>query len=183
MDFQWIESVLIGQPLNKTKTITSMALLAALYVLLNSLIINISPTLRISFSFVALAVSCSLYGFLPNVFFCLVVDFLGFIVHPDGSYMPAFALVLIVKALIYSFFFYNQKITITKIVCGQLLVAILANILFNSLILAFMYQMPYWVSVSERLLKNALCFPIECFVLWLFFNLKERLVKQTHLFQ
>ncbi len=182
MDFQWIESVLVGKPLNKTRTITGMALLAALYVLLNSLIINLSPTLRISFSFLALAVSCSLYGFLPNVLFCFVVDFLGFMAHPDGPYMPAFVLILIVKAFIYSFFFYNQNVTVIKIIGAQFLVAVFANILLNSLILMFMYQMPYWVTVSERLLKNAICFPIECLFLWLFFKLKDRLLKQTNLF-
>ncbi len=181
MNVQWMKSVLVGQPLNKTKTITGMALLAALYVLLNSLIINFSPTLRVSFSFIALAVSCSLYGFLPNVLFCLVVDFLGFIVHPDGAYMPAFALVLIVKAFIYSFFFYHQKITVIKIIVAQLLVAILANILLNSFILMFMYHMPYWVSVSERLLKNVICFPIECLFLWLFFKGRDRFMKQSFL--
>ena len=69
MDFQWIKSILLGQPLNKTKIITGMALLAALYVLLNSLIINLSPTLRISFSFVALAVSSRYMAF------CLMFSF------------------------------------------------------------------------------------------------------------
>lgn len=179
---QWVKSVLIGKKMNQTRTITGMALLAALYILLNTLTINLTPTLRIGFSFLALALSCSLYGFLPNVIFCLVVDFLGFMVHPDGPYMPAFALILMVKALIYSFFLYAQKISLYKIILAQLLVVVIANILLNPLILTFLYKIPYWATVSERLIKNLICFPIECVVLVLFFKLKDRLVKQTNLF-
>lgn len=150
------------------KTMTTLALLIALYCVLQMVTIDLSTTLRVSFSFVALALSCALYGFWPNVVFAFIADFIGYLVHPDGVYMPLFALILVVKAWIYTCFFYNQKkVSIPRLLLGQLCAVVVCNVLLNPLLLNLMYGMPYWVLVTSRLVKNALCYPIECLALYL----------------
>lgn len=151
----------------EVKTMTTLALLIALYCVLQMVTINLSTTLRISFSFIALALSCALYGFWPNVAFALIADFAGYLVHPDGAYMPLFALILVVKAGIYTWFFYQRKtISISRLILAQLIAVVVCNVLLNPLVLTLMYGMPYWVLVTSRLVKNALCFPFECAALY-----------------
>ncbi len=131
-----------------------------------------SSTLEIRFSFLALALSCALYGFWPNLVFAFVVDLLGWVVHPSGAYVPLFALVLMVKAFIYAMSFYGKdKISIPRVVVTQFLVCLICNVLLNPLLLTMMYNMPYWALVASRIVKNLCMFPIECVVLYLAFRL------------
>ena len=153
------------------KTMTTLALLIALYCVLQMVTINLSTTLRISFSFIALALSCALYGFWPNVAFALIADFAGYLVHPDGVYMPLFALILVVKAAIYTWFFYQRKtISIGRLILAQFVAVVVCNVLLNPLALTLMYGMPYWVLVTSRLIKNGLCFVFECAALYVAFK-------------
>lgn len=173
-----VHSFFAGARLTSSKTIAGLSLLIALYVLLNSLTVNLSPTLRISFSFAALALSCRFYGLWPNLLFAFAADFLGFLVHPDGAYVPLFALVLAIKAAIYSLFFYGKKeVPAWQIFTAQFLADLLGNVLLNPLLLTWMYQTPYWVLVSSRLLKNAVFWPIESLVLCLLFHYASRYFK------
>ncbi len=157
------------------QTLTGLSLLCALYVVLQMVTINLSPMLQITFSFVTLALSCYLYGFWPNVIFCLAVDFLGFIVHPDGVYMPLFALVLMVKAWIYTMLLYRKKISWTRVALAQFLVDLTGNILLTPLLLSMMYSVPYLAAVSARLVKNAILFPIETVLLLVVFQAAKQI--------
>lgn len=157
-----------SKPLGNIRTLTGMALFLALYTVLRFVSINLSPTLRISFSFLALAASCLYYGLGPNLIFAFAADFLGFAVHPDGSYMPLFALVVMARAVIYSAFFYDRKtITVRRVLIAQLCTMVLCSLILNPMLLSFMYQTPYWAMFGVRLLKNALLYPIECAMLYL----------------
>lgn len=155
-----------------TRTISGLAMLCALYVVLSLFAIPLSPTLEIRFSFIALAISCALYGFWPNMIFCFTADFLGYCVRPSGAYVPFFALILMAKALFYTLFFYDQKkITIPRILIAEGLVMGVGNLLLNPLLLTVMYQTPYWVLVASRLVKNILLYPVNCAVLYVAFRL------------
>ncbi len=152
------------------QTMTGMAMLCALYVVLQMVTINISPMLQITFSFVPLALSCYLYGFWPNVIFCFAADFLGFIVHPDGAYMPLFAFILVVKAWIYTMVLFRKQIHWVRVAIAQFSVDLIGNIFLTPLLLSMMYSVPYWAAVSTRLVKNAILFPIETVLLLLVFQ-------------
>lgn len=157
-----------SSPLANTRVLTGLALFLALYTVLRFVSINLTPTLRVSFSFLALAASCMCYGLWPNLILAFFCDFLGFAVHPDGAYMPLFALVIMARAVIYSAFFYNRKqISIGRILIAQLLTTILCSLILNPMLLSFMYQTPFWSLLPQRLLKNAILYPIECGLLYL----------------
>ncbi len=210
-----------------SRSMAVLAMLCALYTALGFFAINPTPTLKIGFSFLALAISCALFGFWPNVIFAIIADFLGWVVHPVGAYVPFFALILIVKALIYSVFFYKKKpvripqilaaeflaalicnvllnpllltvlilivkaliysvffykkkpVRIPQILAAEFLAALICNVLLNPLLLTVMYQMPYWVLVGERLLKNLILYPIDCLLLYLCFKALAGLPKSV----
>lgn len=157
-----------GESLLNVRVMTGLALFCALYVVLRSVTINLSPTLRISFSFLAMAASCYFYGLVPNLIMAFAADFLGFLVHPDGTYMPLFALGVMTSAVIYSLFFYRQKkIGVLRVILAKLVSTLLVNILINPLVLTMLYATPFWAQMGPRLIKNLACFPIEVILLYL----------------
>lgn len=164
-------------------TLAGISLFCAMYTALSFVSINLSAVLRISFSFLALAASCFFYGLWPNVLMAFACDFLGWAVHPDGAYMPLFALVIIAKAVIYSLFFYRmEKISLWRVLAAQLCTTVLCSLLLNPLILSMMYGTPFSVLFTARLAKNALLYPVECFLLYLTLRVCIRLRRNTSLF-
>lgn len=156
--------------------LTGCSLLCALYTVLRFFTIPLSATLFVSFSFLALALSCRLYGIWPNMIFAFAADFLGYVVNPKGAYNPLLAVVLMVKALIYCLFFYGQKkVSVPRILLAQFLASLICNVLLNPLILSWMYQMPWWSLVVSRVAKNLILYPIECLLLYLVFKLSDKI--------
>lgn len=161
---------------NSVRTITGVSLFVALYTALSFFTIGLTPTLRISFSFLALAASCYFYGLGPNLAGAFVCDLLGFLIHHEGGYVPFFALVLMLDAAIYSLFFYGQKkVALWRIISARTLVMVLSHLILNPLLLMFMYQMPYWSLVMTRLPKNLIMLPIEILLMTLVLNICSRI--------
>lgn len=171
-----------SSPVGSTKVLCTVALFVALYTALSAITIPLSPTLRISFSFLAMAASCYFFGIWPNLIAAFACDYLGFLMQPAGGYVPLFALILMVKAVIYAMSFYGrERIGVPRIMITQLLVSVLCNILLNPLLLSVMYDMPYWSLAVGRVVKNALLYPVECLLLYLVLQLCTRLKKRMNI--
>ncbi len=156
-----------SESLTRTKVLCGVALFMALDVLLGSLTISISETLRISFTFLSVAASCYFFGLWPNVLAAFLVDLIGYLAHPVGAYMPLFALTAILNAVIYSVFFYGRSsVSIGRVILAKASSTILCNILINPILLSMMYGTPFWVLMSERIVKNLILFPIETAMLY-----------------
>lgn len=168
-----------SESLSHTKVLCGMALFMALDVLLGSMTVNITETLRISFTFLSVAASCYFFGLWPNVLAAFLVDLIGYLAHPVGAYMPLFALTAILNAVIYSLFFYGQnKVSVPRVLMAKGLSTILCNIIINPILLSMMYGTPIWVLMSERLVKNLFLFPIEAAMLYLVLRECSRLKKR-----
>lgn len=156
-----------SESLQHTRVLVGVALFMALDVLLGSLSINLTETLRISFTFLGVAASCYFFGLWPNVLAAFLVDLLGYLAHPVGPYMPLFALTAILNAVIYSVCFYGmQKISLKRVALAKGMSTILCNIVINPILLSMLYGTPFWVLMSERLVKNLILFPIETAMLY-----------------
>lgn len=167
-----------SSPVSSLKVLCTVALFVAMYTALSAVTIPLSPTLRISFAFLALAASSYFFGVWPNVIAAFACDFLGFLMNPQGGYVPFFALILMVKATIYAMSFYRRdKISVLRVIMTQLVVSVLCNILLNPLLLSVMYDMPYWSLAIGRVAKNAILLPVECFLLYLVLQLCIRMRK------
>lgn len=81
--------------------------------------------------------------------------------------MPLFALTAILNAVIYSVCFYGmQKISLKRVALAKGMSTILCNIVINPILLSMLYGTPFWVLMSERLVKNLILFPIETAMLY-----------------
>ena len=168
--------------LSNVRTIAGVAMFCALYMAISSFNVYFTPTLRITFGFLAVTASCYFYGVVPNVIAGFICDFLGWMLHPDGGYFPGYAINAMIQAFIYASFFYGQKkVTVTRIITARLLVVLINFICLNSLWLSIMYGDSFWVLASARVMKNVIMFPIDCFLMWLVLKLCARIRDQVRL--
>ncbi|MCF0259272.1 MAG: folate family ECF transporter S component [Erysipelotrichaceae bacterium] len=162
------------------RVLCGISMFVALNLVLSAFKVSLSSTLRISFTFLATGASCYFFGLFPNLAAAFVCDALGWMIHPDGPYMPLFALTAMLEAAIYSFFFYGRdKIGAGRVIAAKGLTTVLSNLILHPLILSFMYQTPFWVTFSTRLVKNAVLFPVEVFLLYLVLQLCIKLRKRV----
>lgn len=162
--------------ISSLRTLTGTAMFVALYMALSFFTVSFTPTLRISFSFLALAASCYFYGLGPNLIAAFACDFLGFVIHPEGGYVPFFALILMLNAAFYSLFFYGQKkVSLWRILAANALVMVISHLILNPLVLTLMYGTPYWTLLVTRLAKNLIMYPVEVFLLVLTLNICSRI--------
>jgi ECF transporter S component (folate family) len=166
--------------LKQTKVIVGVSLFCALYVALSSFNIYLTSELRITFGYLAVAVSCYFYGPYPNVIAAFITDFLGYILHPDGPYFPGFAINAMIQALIYSLLFYKQKnVSIPRIMLARLGVVVICNLILNPIWLNILYGNSLWALISARLLKNIILYPIDCFLLFMILKLCQKIRVRT----
>lgn len=153
--------------LKKTRVLCTAAILAALFVVLYSIKLNLAPELRITFTFIPLALAGWLLGPVPAMLVGLIGDVIGCIIFPAGPYFPGFTLTKIVSGLIYGVFLYrtgSRKHTLY--VSGAVIFTnILANVVMNSLWLSMLYGKAWSVYAASHLVKNILASPIEIIIL------------------
>lgn len=166
-----------ARELKSVRCLTVTGIFIALSVVLEFFTIQI-PTSKISFAFIAVAVIGMLYGPVVGIISAGICDVLGFIVRPDGAFLPAFTLVAMLQGLIYGIMLYknaskngflvfdnkesSNKKTISfvvRIVLSRVLDILIVNIILNTILCAFYGWFPA-SSISSvmvaRVAKNAI---------------------------
>lgn len=153
--------------LKDTRVVCTAAVFAALFIVLYSIKLNLAPELRITFTFIPLALAGWLLGPAPAMLVGLVGDVIGCIIFPAGPYFPGFTLTKIVSGFIYGMFLYRTFPPKTPVfVAGAILgTNFLANVLMNSFWLSMLYGKAWSVYAASHLVKNILASPIEIVLL------------------
>ncbi len=151
--------------LGDLRCLCTTSLLIALYIALYTLQIPLSSQLRITFTFIPLAVCGWLFGCVPAILAGLLCDILGFLFYPTGPYFFGFTVTSVLSGFIYGLFLYGktEKKLLWGIILSKTLVTLLLNIGLNSVWLAKLYGSAL-VSVP-RITKNLIMLPIETIVL------------------
>ena len=154
--------------LKNLRVLCAMALLVALYAALYTLQIPLSPQLRITFTFIPLAVCGWLFGGAAALLTGMLCDILSFLLFPTGAYFPGFTLTAMLSGLVYGLFLYKKsgKALFTNIIISKLIVTVFFNIGLNSLWISILYKKAFWVYLSGRIVKNIIMLPIEIVILF-----------------
>lgn len=153
-----------AEQLRKVPALTGTAMLTALNVVVGTLFIPITPTLRIGFSSIPVAVCGMYYGPICTGFAGVIADTLKYIIRPDGPYFPGFAVNEFLTGMIYGCFFYKKKITLPRVIIARACITVFINLILTSLWLNMMYQSPLFTMV--RLIKNVVMFPVDVALLY-----------------
>ncbi|MBQ8107394.1 MAG: folate family ECF transporter S component [Ruminococcus sp.] len=171
--------------LKDLRTLTTAGILLAMAVAIRTFSIEVTADLRISFTFIPIAVIGMLYGPVVCGASTFLLDFLGYIITNKSArfYSPQLALVVILSGIIYGMVlykcdFHTEKIkSIVKVIVACGAVAMVCNVLLNTYFLYTLYvnkdfspfadgaMKAYWAYTLPRLIKNLIEFPIRVAVL------------------
>ena len=150
------------------RVLCATALLSALYVALYSVKIPLGEQLRITFTFVPVALAGWLFGIVPAVTVGALGDILGCFLFPQGAYFFGYTLTSMLSGLIFGIFLYEKeaKNLIWSIVISRILVSLLLNVGLNSYWATFFVPKSFLVIMWGKFIKNALMLPVEIIVLF-----------------
>lgn len=155
--------------LKSTRNLVFMALIVALYVVISCLSTFLSSYIRISFTYIPVALASAMFGPVCGGVVGVLGDVFAFVVSPSsgGSYFPGFTLNAFIGGFIYGIFFYKNDITVMRVVCAKLLIFLIVQLGLTPLWLSIMYGKSYIALVSFRIFKNLIFIPIDTLVIML----------------
>lgn len=106
------------------KDLAVMSLLIALEIVLTRFLAIQTPIVRVSFSFIPLALLGMMYGPLYAGIGAAVADIIGAILFPSGAFFPGFTLTAFLTGVVYGLFLYKHEKSLFRI-CGAVLVVVL----------------------------------------------------------
>ncbi len=154
--------------LKKLRNLTILAMLMALQLVLSLYAsVQLTDSLKLSFSFVASAVIGMLYG--P---FCAgltggIVDVLQAVIRPTGPFFPGFTVTAVLTGIIFGCFLYKNRPKLPRIILAKAMINLFMNVLLNSFWLYLLYGYGFFALLPTRALKNLILLPVEVLLLYL----------------
>ena len=152
--------------LKSVKTITAMAMFAAIGIILGSLTIQIGDFIKIGFSSIANQFVYYLFGPAVGGFYGGALDILKYLVKPTGVFFPGWTLSAMIAGVIYGWFFYKKKLSIGRVLAAELVVSVVCNIFLGTLWLTIMYEKGFVALLPVRILKNLAMWPVNSFLFY-----------------
>ncbi|MGN1346104.1 MAG: folate family ECF transporter S component [Eubacteriales bacterium] len=139
---------------NSVRTITYLALLTALQIVLSRFLSINTSGLKIGFAFVPVVVAAILFGPISAAIVNALADFLGAILFPIGPYHPGFTICAALAGILYGLFLYKSDSEATDLFSKpwirrktiRFFPNVLVPVLVNSLILGLLVN-TIWVAM------------------------------------
>ena len=147
--------------LKSVRTITTMAMFAAIGVILGSLTIQIGDFIKIGFSTIANQFVYYLFGPAAGCLFGGALDILKYLVKPTGAFFPGWTLSAMAAGLLYGCFFYKRKLSVGRVLAAELTVSVVCNMILGTLWLHMMYGKGFFVLLPMRVVKNLIMWPVN----------------------
>ena len=174
--FKYLAAEFIGLPrlvsdsaaeLKNLRSLTGSGLLSALSVILNQFTIFFSQVLRVSFTFLPIALSGMLYGPVLTGSLGAVVDILKYFTRNDGgAFFPGFTISEFIVGFLYGLFLYRKRVTLPRVFMARLTVTVVNNLFLTPLWLSMLYGDAFVALVAARIVKNIIMLPIETALLY-----------------
>ncbi|CRZ34896.1 ECF transporter S component (folate family) [Herbinix hemicellulosilytica] len=157
-------SVLFKESIKEFKSvrcITFTAMLGAISVVLGSLRIDVTPFLRISFSFLPNRFVFYLFGPAVGGIYGAAMDILTFIIKPSGAFHPGITFNAFITGVIYGLVLYKKPATIKRIFIADIIQMIIVNLLLQTYWLTGLTGLSFFALFPPRALKALIMLPIE----------------------
>lgn len=162
--------------LQKTRTLTMTGLLLAVQIVLGSYgTIEVTDSLKISLSHLALAPTAIFFGPVVASMQGALSDIVGYLIKPTGPYFPGFTLATLLLGTTYGVSLYKTKHTMMRIVITRIVVMVLINLLLNTVCLVMLYGPSRLATFPVRMVKNIVQLPFDCILLYSVCNIVKRL--------
>ncbi len=163
------------------RTITYLALLTALEVVLSRFWSINTMGLKIGFAFVPVVVAANLFGPLHAAAMYAVADFLGSNLFPIGPYHPGFTVCAALMGLTYGFFLHQKsgKTGFLNVLAPVLINQLVFGLLINTIWVTMLYgdKKNYWGWFLYRLPEYAVLIPVALVLIPILLRLCRELKK------
>ncbi|MGD9559692.1 MAG: folate family ECF transporter S component [Oscillospiraceae bacterium] len=163
-----------ARQLKQVRSLAAGGMLAALGTAIKALYIPIGQLLRISFTFLATALSGYLYGPLVAGLSAMVVDVLGYLIRPEGAYFFGFTFNAFLNGVIYGCFLWRRPVRLWRAGAACLTSIVLVSFLLNPLWLSMLYGQAWLGLVLLRVPTNLLLLPINTLLLYGMLQVTQR---------
>ena len=163
--------------LKSVRTITTMAMLAAVAVILSMFSIEYGSYIRIGFSSIPNGIVAHLFGPTAGGIFAGALDILKYIIKPTGPFSPQLSLVTVLAGVLYGCMYYKKKITLPRVLVAKFIVMLICNIFLNTLCLSLLYGKVFTVILPARAIKNLVMWPIDSIIFYAAVKALEKILK------
>lgn len=152
-----------AKQIKKPITLSTAAMMIAVYVILYSVKIPIAVESRVSLTFLPIVIIAYLCGPIAAMIVGGVGDVLAYFAFPSGQYFPGFTVSAVMIGFIYGIFLYrvSEKRLRLMIVIATAAVTFFVYTVLNTFWLSLMYQKAYLVYLFSRFIKNLITFPLQ----------------------
>lgn len=147
--------------LKYVRTITTMAMFAAISTVLGYFTLAIGDFIKIGFSSISNQMVYYLFGPAVGGIFGAALDIFKYIIKPTGPYFPGLTLVPMVAGILYGFILYKKPLTIWRVAAAELTVAMVCNVCMTTICLSVMYNKGIMVLLPLRFVKNIVMWPVN----------------------
>ncbi len=165
--------------LKKIKGLTMGALLTSLYAL-SATFLHFYPSdsIKISISFIFIAVAAYLYGPIMATIVGMGGDFIAWVVHPHGPLLIGITVAYGLSGFIFGLFYYKNKFTVLRCILACTVETILIEMLMKTLVLSHAYGTPFGAQFMLRLPAVCIMLAVMVVLTILFFKLLKPTLKQ-----
>ncbi len=159
------------------KTLTRVAILIALEIVLNRFLSFNTMQQKIGFSFIAIAVCGYMFGPWIAALAGALADFLGAVLFPIGAFFPGFTLTAALTGLCFGLFLHRKKVKFFPhmFFCAFINCAVL-SLGLNTYWVSVISGTPFWVlATTTRLIQFGINFALQLALLPLLKQLTDRL--------
>jgi ECF transporter S component (folate family) len=149
-----------------TTQLVVMALLIALEIILTRFLSIETPTLRIGFGFLPVAIMAILYGPWWTGAAGIVGDLVGMTLMPKAAFFPGFTFTAFLTGVIFGLILFKKPITWTRSFSAALAVNIICSLCLDTLWLSIMYGDSFLVLLPMRLIKVIIMIPVETILIY-----------------
>ena len=153
------------------------ALLLALKIILSRLTGISFGIVKITFGFIATAITGYLFGPVGNGIAGGITDLLGFFLFPQGTYFPGYTLTSILSGVIYGSFLYHKQPSFYRLFLAVTIEACFCSLLLNTLWTSILFEKAFIALLPLRITKNLFAIPIQVCLLTLLFKSLNKSLK------
>lgn len=147
--------------IKNVRCVTITAMFGAISIALGSLAIQVTESLRVSFSFLPNQFVFYLFGPIVGGVYGGAMDILTFIVKSTGIFHPGFTFNAILTGIFYGLIYYKRSISLKRIFIANVLHMIIFNFILTTYWLTHLTGSDFFVLLPPRAIKSLIMLPIE----------------------
>ena len=134
------------------KTLTGLALLTALEIVLSRFLSISAWNIKIGLSFIPLVVAAILYGPLAAGIAGALSDFIGAVLFPIGAYFPGFTLTAFLTGCVFGFFLHTKQ-NWPRAVAAVFINQFVLSLFLNTFWISVLYETSYVPLLATRVVQ------------------------------